>query len=55
VAAELSERREPIIEASQIPLPMEPEAELVPNTADEDGDAANEASTEIPERGEPVA
>ncbi len=55
VAAELSERREPIIEASQIPLPMEPGAELVPDTADEDEDAANEASTEIPERGEPVA
>ena len=34
VAAELSERREPIIEASQIPLPMEAEAELVQNTAD---------------------
>ena len=55
VAAELSERREPIIEASQIPLPMEPEAELVPKAADGAQDAANEAAQENPESGEPVA
>ena len=55
VAAELSERREPIIEASQIPLPMEAEVEIVPDTTDGAEDASNDASTESPERGEPVS
>ena len=45
VAAELSERKEPIIEASQIPLPMAPG----------DQDSSDESTADSPEAGEPVA
>jgi len=54
VAAELSERREPVIEASQIPLPMEAEAELVAEMPDGAEDALDEAPAESPDPGEPV-
>jgi hypothetical protein len=48
VAAELGERGEPIIESSQIPLPMAAEAEEPITTADEPGEAA-EAPQPAPE------
>ena len=54
VAAELSERREPIIEASQIPLPMEAEAELVAEIPDGGENVLDEAPAESPDPGEPV-
>lgn len=41
LAAELSERGEPVIEASQIPLLLEPEAES-------EADAVESANTEVP-------
>jgi len=41
LAAELSERGEPVIEASQIPLLLEPEPEA-------DADAVESANTEVP-------
>ena len=43
LAAELSERGEPVIEASQIPLLLEPEAE-----PEADADAVESANTEVP-------
>lgn len=55
VTAELSERREPIIEASQIPLPMAPEAESAASSADGEHKASDESTTDSPEAGEPVA
>ena len=45
LSAELSERGEPVIEASQIPLLLEPEAE---SEADADADAVESANTEVP-------
>jgi len=54
VAAELSERREPIIEASQIPLPMAPEADAAPDNAGGVQPASDESTAESPEAGEPV-
>ena len=55
VAAELSERKEPIIEASQIPLPMAPEAESATEDTDPDQDSSDESTADSPEAGEPVA
>ena len=55
VAAELSERREPIIEASQIPLPIEPEPEPAADTPDDDQSSPGEATTNTPEAGETVS
>jgi hypothetical protein len=47
LAAELSERGEPVIEASQIPLLLEPKAEPEAD-ADADADADESANTEVP-------
>ena len=45
LTAELSQRGEPVIEASQIPLLLKPEAEP---EADADADAVESANTEVP-------
>jgi len=55
VAAELSERGEPLIEASQIPLPMDPEPELPPDTDEGTADTSNEVAAERAEPEIPVA
>ena len=52
VAAERSERGEPLIEPSQNPLPLEPEVEPAPEAAAED--TSTELPEENPESGEPV-
>ena len=45
LAAELSERGDPVIEASQVPLPLaEPAAGEAPDSANEVSDAVGEAS-----------